>query len=123
MKTVSANQGCKDGLKKFGVRAFGTLIARELNLHFHSERLLAQPLGQRYVTIASKHTRRWHCAARREITRPKEGKLPEQKTRSPRKMTEDGKPLKANPREWRYTTAQRGRPGGVQRGPRRGGSP
>ena len=35
---------------------------------------------------------RWYCAARREITRPKGGKLPQQKTRSPRRLAEVGKP-------------------------------
>ena len=96
MKTVSANQGCKDGLKKFGVRAFGTLIARELNLHFHSERLLAQPPGQRYVTIASKHTRRWHCAARREIAERSE-ETPEAKAAQPSHNDGRWKALETNP--------------------------
>ena len=41
----------------------------------------------------------WHCAARREITRPKGGKLPKRKPRSPRTMTEYGKPLKPIPWE------------------------
>ena len=65
----------------------------------------------------------WHCAARREIARPEGGKLPKQKPRSPREMTEYGKPLKANPWEWRDMENPAGSSGGVQRGPRRGRSP
>ncbi len=39
--------------------------------------------------------RGWHCAARREITRAKGGKLPQQRTRSPRRLVEIGTPRRS----------------------------
>ena len=67
---------------------------------------------------------RWHCAARREITRPKGGKLPKQKPCSPRGLVVVGKPMELScggscwePRE----LVEDGKPSGVIRGECRGG--
>ena len=59
----------------------------------------------------------WHCAARREITRPEGGKLPKQRPRSPRRMVGYGRPFMARP----WECGMYDKPSGVVRGECRGG--
>ena len=62
--------------------------------------------------------------ARREGRSPSAArKLPQQKPRSPRGMSEVGKPLKANPWEWRYATSPAGSSGGSAEGASEGRQP
>ncbi|OXS28947.1 MAG: hypothetical protein BCS36_09425 [Desulfovibrio sp. MES5] len=61
------------------------------------------------VMTSQSKAHRWHCAARREIA--------ERSEEAP--VAEAAQPS----RDYGMRKAQRGRPGGVQRGPRRGGSP
>ncbi|CAK7001714.1 MAG: hypothetical protein DESF_00048 [Desulfovibrio sp.] len=70
----------------------------------------APQAGRHSTAFMQSKSARWHCAPRREITRPKGGKLPEHKARSPRQPGEVEN-LKGVLR------------GGMQGGPRRGRSP
>ena len=76
------------------------------------------------VVLIQHESERWHCAARREITRPKGGKLPKQKPCSPRGLAVVGKPMESSfggscwePRK----LVKDGKPSGVIRGECRGG--
>ena len=62
--------------------------------------------------------------ARRAGRSPSEArKLPEQKPRSPRGMVGYGRPLKADPWEWKYTTSPAGSSGGSAEGASEGRQP
>ena len=62
--------------------------------------------------------------ARRAGRSPSEArKLPKRKPRSPRGMVEYGKPLRANPWEWGYTTSPAGSSGGSAEGASEGRQP
>ena len=66
---------------------------------------------------------RWHCAARREIAERSE-EAPGAEAAQPSWSGGIWKALEGQSvGVWDIRQAQRGRPGGVQRGPRRGGSP
>ena len=75
-----------------------------------------RPLIQRKVV-------RWHCVARREIAERSE-EAPAAKAAQPSWNGGIWKALEGQSvGVWDIRQTQRGRPGGVQRGPRRGGSP
>ena len=64
----------------------------------------------------------WHCAARREIAERSE-EAPEAEAAQPSRMMEYGRPLWANPWEWRHMTSPAGSSGGSAEGASEGRQP